>query len=76
MCLLLDTWKRTDNFIAVYGKWIFGYNFEVVFTLTQCFLNYTCHGIDTYDITFVGVFHAIRAVPLEVIQINSNNIKY
>ena len=68
MCLLLDTWHRTDNCITVCGKWIFDSNFEVAFPLTQDCLNYTCRGNDTDEIKFVGVLHAIRSVPPEVVQ--------
>ena len=50
------------------GKWIFDSNFEVAFPLTQCCLNYACRGNDTYEIKFVGVLHAIGAVPPEVFQ--------
>ena len=35
----------------------------MVFSLTQDFLNDTCRGNDTDEIKFVGVLHAIRAVP-------------
>ena len=68
MCLLLDTWHRTDNCITVCGKWIFDSDFEVAFPLTQDCLNYTCHGNDTNNIKFVDVLHTIRAVPPEVFQ--------
>ena len=47
VCLLLETWHRTDRCIAVCGKWIFYSNFEVAFTLTQDCLNYTCCVNDT-----------------------------
>ena len=68
MCLLLDTCHQTDHFITVCDKWIFDSDFEVAFPLTEDFLNYTCRGNDTDEIKFVGVLHAIRAVPPEVVQ--------
>ena len=68
MCLLLDTWQRTDHCIAVCGKWIFDSNFEVALPLTQDCLDYTCCGNDTDKIKFVGVLHAMRAFPTEVVQ--------
>ena len=68
VCLLLNTWKRTDHCITVCFQWIFDSNFEVEFPLTQVFLNYTCRGNEKYEIKFVGVFHVIRAVPTEVVQ--------
>ena len=72
MCLLLDTGHRTDHCITFCGKWIFDSNFEVVFPLTQGFLNYTCHGNDTDDITCFVFLHAIRAVPPRVVEIRLN----
>ena len=65
-------WHRTDNFIAVCGKWIFDSNFEVAFPLTQYCLNFTCRVNDTDENKFVDVLHVIRSVPPEVVQI----IKY
>ena len=35
VCLLIDTWHRTDHCIAVSSKWVFDSNFVVTFTLTQ-----------------------------------------
>ena len=70
--MILDTWNRKDHCIAVCGKWIFDTNFEVAFPLTQYFLNYTCRGNDTDKIEFVGVLHAIVAVPPEVVQSRLN----
>ena len=55
VCLLLDTWHRTDYFITFCGKWIFDSNFEVAFPLTQDWLNYTCRSNYTDEIKFVGV---------------------
>ena len=63
MCLLLDTAHRADNCITICGKLIFDYNLEFALPLTKASLNYICSGNDTDEITFVGVFHAIRAVP-------------
>ena len=63
VCLLLDTLHRTNHFIKFCGKWIFDSNFEVTFPITQDCLNYTCRGNYTDEIKFVGVLHAIRAVP-------------
>ena len=68
MCLLLDTWHQTYNFITVCGIQIFNSNFEVAFPLTQDCLNYACRGNDTDEIKFVGVLHAIIAVTSEVVQ--------
>ena len=68
VCLLLDTAHWTDNCITVCGKWIFDSNLESALPLTKASLNYICSGNDTYDITFVGVLHAIRAVPPIVVQ--------
>ena len=67
VCLLLDTWHRTNNCIKDCGKWIFDSNFEVAFPLTQDFLNYICRGNDTNKIRSVGVFHTIREVPPKVV---------
>ena len=68
VCVLLDTWHRTDHCITVCGKWIFYSNFEVAFPLTQDRLNYICRGNDTDEIKFVGFLYAIREVPSEVVQ--------
>ena len=65
MCLLLDTAHRSDNCIIVCGKWIFDSNLKLALSLTHAWLNYICSGNDTDEITFVGVLHAIRAVPPE-----------
>ena len=73
MCLLLDTAHRTEYCITVFGKWIFDSNLELTLPLTSYRLNYICSGNDTDEITFVGVLHAIRAVPLEGVQ---KNIKF
>ena len=69
MCLLLDTWHRTDNCITVCGKRIFDSNLKVSLPLTQDYLNYTYCGNEMDEIKFVGVLHAIREVPTEVVQI-------
>ena len=74
VCLLLDTAHRTDHCITVCGKWIFDSNLEFALPLTKALLNYICSGNDTYEITFVGVLHAIRAVPPVVVQ-NRLNMK-
>ena len=68
MCLLLDTAHRTDHCITVCGKCIFDSNLEFALPLTSAWLNYICSGIDTDEITFVGVLHAIRAVPPVIFQ--------
>ena len=68
VCMLLDTWHPNNHCIKFCGKWIFYSNFEVAFPLTQDCLNYTFRGDDTDEIKFVGVLHAIRAVPTEVVQ--------
>ena len=68
MCLLLDTAHKIDNCINIGGKWIFDYNLEFALPLTKASLNFICSGNDTDDITFVGVMHAIGAVPPIVFQ--------
>ena len=68
MCLLLYTAHRTDHCITACGKWIFDSNFEFALPLTKASLNYICSGNDTDEITFVGVLHAIRAVPPIAVQ--------
>ena len=68
VCLLLDTEHRTNHCINFCGKWIFDYNLESILPLTKDPLNYICSGNDTDDITFVGVLHAIRAVPPIAVQ--------
>ena len=68
MCLLLDTAHRTDHCITVCGRWIFDYNLESALPLAKSSLNYICSGNDTDEIKFVGVLHAIRAVPPVVVQ--------
>ena len=68
MCLLLYTAHRKNHCITVCGKWIFYSNLEFALPLTKALLNYICSGNDTDKITFVGVFHAIRAVPPVVVQ--------
>ena len=68
MCLLLDTEHRTDHCITVFGKWIFDSNLESEFPLKKASLHYIFSGNDNYDITFVGVLHAIRAFPSVVVQ--------
>ena len=72
MCLLLDKANRTDHCITVCGKRIFDYNLEYALPLTKDSLNYICFGNDTDEITFVGILHAIRAVPPIVVQIKLN----
>ena len=64
--LLLEKTHRTDHCITVCGNCIFDSNFEVTFPITYDFLNYICRGNDTDEIKFVGVLHAIIAVPPEV----------
>ena len=68
MCLLLDTAHWTDQCITVCGKWIFDSNLEFTLPLTSAWLNYICSGNDTDEIKFVGVMHAIGAVPPIVVQ--------
>ena len=63
VCLLLDTAHRNDHCITICGKCIFDYNLEFALPLTSAWLNYICSGNDTDEITFVGVLHAITAVP-------------
>ena len=67
VCLLLDTAHRTDHCITVGGKLIFEPNLGFALPLTKSLLNYICSGNDTDEITFVGVLHAIRAVPTMLI---------
>ena len=68
MCLLLYTWHRTDYCIIVCGKWIFDPNLKVASPLTKVCLNYICCRNDTDENKFIGVLHAIIAVPPEVFQ--------
>ena len=68
VCLLLDTWHRTDNCISVCGRYIFDSNLKVALPLTQVCLNDICCGNDTEENKFTGVLHDIRAVPPEVVQ--------
>ena len=68
MCLLLDTAHKTDNVITICGKWIFDYNLEFALPLTKASIKCIWSGKDTYDITFVGVMHAIGAFPQIVVQ--------
>ena len=68
MCLLLDTWHRTGHCITVFGKLIIDYNLKVALPLTQDPLEYICRANETDENKFIGVLHAIRAVPLEVVQ--------
>ena len=63
VCLLLDTAHKTDNVTNICGKWIFDYDLEFALPLTKASINFIFSGKDTYDITFVGVMHAIGAVP-------------
>ena len=63
VCLLLDTAHKIDHCTTVCGKRIFDSNLEFALPLTQASLNYIFSGNDTDDITFVGVLHAIGAVP-------------
>ena len=65
--LLLDTAHRTDHCITVCSEWIFDSNLEFALSLTSAWLNYICSVNDTDEITFVGVLHAIRAVPTVVV---------
>ena len=68
MCLLLDTWHRTDHCITVCGKWTVDSNLEMEFPLTKDCLSDTCRGNDKDEIKFFGVLHVIREVPTEVVQ--------
>ena len=61
-------WHRNDHCIIVFGKWIFDSNLKVALPLTHDYLNYICRVNDTDEIIFVGVLHAIRAVPPTVVQ--------
>ena len=68
VCLLLYILHHTDHCINVCGKWIFDSNLKVELTLIQDCLNSICCVNDTNDNKFVGVLHAIREVPPEVVQ--------
>ena len=68
VCLLLDTAHQTNNCITVCGKWIFDSDLESALPLTKASLNYICSGNDTDEITLLGVFNVIRAVPTVVVQ--------
>ena len=63
---------RTNQCITVCGKWIFDYILEFALTLTSAWLNYTCSGNETDEITFVGVLHAIISVPHVVVKLKLN----
>ena len=68
VCLLLDTAHQAHHCITVCGKVIFKSNLELALPITSAWLNYICSVNDTDEITFVGVLHAIRAVPPESVQ--------
>ena len=68
MCLLLDTWYRTNYCVTVCGKCIFDSNLKVTLPITQGCLDYTCCGNDTDDDKFVGVLHAFIEVLPVVVQ--------
>ena len=68
VCLLPYMWHRTDHCITVCGKWIFVSNLKVALPLTQVCLKYICCGNDTDENKLIGVLHAIRSVPPEVVQ--------
>ena len=68
VCLLLETSHHTYHCITVCDKWIFDSNLESALPLTKAYVNYICSGNYTYEITFVGVLHAIREVPPIVAQ--------
>ena len=72
VCLLQDTWHRTDHCITGFGKWIIDSNLKVALPLTQDSLNYICCSNDTDENKFIGVLHDIREVPPEVVQIRLN----
>ena len=72
VCLLLDKWHGIDHCITVCGKWIFDSNLKVELPLTQVLLNYIYCGNDTDENKFIGILHAIRAVPPGVFQIILN----
>ena len=59
---------QDDHCITVCGKMIFDSNLELALPLTHARLIYVCSGNDTDEITFVGILHAIRAVPPEGVQ--------
>ena len=63
---------RTGDCITVCGKLTFDSNLKVSLSLTQDYLHYTYFGNEMDEIKFVGVLHAIREVPTEVVQIISN----
>ena len=68
VCLLLDTAHQTDHCIIACDKLIFYSNLEFALPITKASLNYIFSGNDTDEITFVGVLHAIIAVPPIVVQ--------
>ena len=59
---------QADHCIKVLRKCIFDSILKLALPLTRAWLNYICSGNDTYEITFVGVLHAIRSVPPEGVQ--------
>ena len=68
VCLLLDTWNRTDHCITFCGKWMFDSNFKLALPLTCDWVNYICSSNDTDKINCFAVFHAIRSVTPEGVQ--------
>jgi hypothetical protein len=72
VCALIDSSHGTGHCITVCNKWIFDSNFEWAFPLTQECLNYICKSDDDPDITFVGVAHALRAIPPKIVQTKYN----
>ena len=72
LCFLLYTSHLTAHCITVCGNRILDSNFKVTFPPTQDCLSYICRGDENDDIRFVGVLHAIRAVPPKVVGIILN----
>ena len=52
------------------------FHLELALPLTGAWLNYICSGYDTDEITFVGVLHAIIAIPPEGVQKNIRDKSY
>ena len=69
LCVCYYTRGNGPHCITVCGKWIFDSNLKLALPLAQVCLNCICCGNDTDKNKFIGVLHAIREVPPEVVQI-------
>jgi hypothetical protein len=68
VCAIIDSASQgIGHCITVCDKWIFDSNFEWAFPLTQECLNYICKSEDHPDIEFLGMSHAVCAIPPNMI---------